>query len=58
MRFRFVSLLAPTATTEQRYAGVLAQYITDFGPGDGDSHVIADGLLRISAMNPQDIQSL
>lgn len=58
MKLRFISLLIPTATIEQRYAGGLAQCLVDFGPEDGDSLELADGLLRISAMSPQDMQSL
>jgi hypothetical protein len=58
LKLRFISLLVPTATIEQSYAGGLAQCLADFGPVDGDSLEIADGLLRISAMSPQDMQSL
>ena len=58
MKLRFISLLVPTATIEQRYTGGLAQCLADFGPVDGDSLEIADGLLRVSAMSPQDMQNL
>jgi hypothetical protein len=58
MKLRFISLLVPTTTIEQSYTGGLAQCLADFGPVDGESLEITDGLLRISAMSPQDMQSL
>jgi len=57
MNLRFISLVVPVSTLEEKYAGGLGQCIHDLGPINGDSVELADGLFRISAMSPNGMQS-